>query len=480
MNLTCVILAAGLGKRMSSSLPKVIHPLCGKPMLSYPLDTISRLRPKSVIVVVGKHQGVIEKALPGVDVRFVVQQEPKGTGDALLTAVKAMTNRNNDILVLNGDMPLITISTLKIFLGLYRRNKDALSVLSFIAGNPASYGRILRDDSGKAVRIIEERDVTPQQRSVNEVNSGVYLMNKEATHLLNKLTLNRKKGEYYLTDLLEIAGKHNVKTGVYCIGQEEELMGVNTRQELMTAHAVMQQRILRGHMEKGVTFINASSAHIHHGVSIGPDTLIYPNVHLEGTTKIGTGCTIYPNVRIKNGSIGNRTTIKDSSLIEDSTVGHDAQIGPFAHVRPGSMIGPSAKIGNFVEIKKSIIGKGTKASHLSYLGDAVVGKNVNIGAGTITCNYDGKEKHKTEIMDEVFIGSDTQLVAPVRVGRGAFIGAGSTITHNVPSHSLALSRVRQKTIGRWALKRRSKTSSQQMVTDSNNQVHKKRNRKTEG
>ena len=463
MSLACVILAAGQGKRMHSPVPKVLHTLCGRPMLRHVLDAVDRLRPERKVVVVGKHADAIRAAIGDSEVSYALQQEPRGTGDALRRAVEVLGGFRGTILVLNGDAPLITTDTLRRFLNLSRRNRDALSVLSFLTEVPTSYGRIVRDPSGEALRIVEEKDAAPEQKAIREVNSGVYAMSPGITKLLARIKVNAAKGEYYLTDLFEIAVTQKVPVGVYRVGSEEELVGVNNRIELLGAERIMRDRIIGDLIRRGVNFVDPASVYIHSGVKIGAETLIYPNVHLEGNTRIGRGCTICPNVRITESTIGDRAAIKDATVIEHSTVKRGAQIGPFAHLRPGSSIGSQAKIGNFVEVKKSVIGDRTKASHLSYIGDALVGKDVNIGAGTITCNYDGRRKHATEIKDGVFIGSDSQLVAPVRIGKGAYVGAGSTITDDVPPLSLAIGRGKQKNIEGWVLKRRSTGSRQSAV-----------------
>lgn len=456
MSIACVILAAGLGKRMNSILPKVLHRVCGAPMLQYVVDAAEGLTPVKKILVVGQHHNEIKGAILGKGISYVTQKEPRGTGDALLSARGALGNFKGTVLVLNGDIPLISTDTLKRFISHSKKSKDLLSVLSFIAEDPSAYGRILRNGSGKAVKIIEHKDATQEQRKVREVNSGVYALSPDAMSLLKKIKLNKKKGEYYLTDILEIAARDGLKTGVHCADSEVELMGINTRQELLSAEWIMQTRIIDSHIRSGSRFVDPSSVHIHSGVRIGRDAVIYPNVYLEGSTRIGRGSIIFPNVRIADSVIGNNAVIKDSSVIEGSVVKHSAQVGPFAHLRPGSTIGPDARIGNFVEVKKSVVGRGTKASHLSYIGDATIGKDVNIGAGTITCNYDGNKKHKTVIRDGVFIGSDTQIVAPVRIGKGAYIGAGSTITKNVPPMSLSISRSKQKNIEGWAANKKLK------------------------
>lgn len=467
MDLTCVVLAAGQGKRMNSSVPKVIHGLCGKPMLLYVMETIEKLRPGKKVVVVGKHHDEIKEAVVMPGISCVIQEEQKGTGDALLKAAKAIGKTGNTLLVLNGDMPLITVNTLKKFLVFHRKNRHLLSVLSFVAGDPSAYGRIIRNASGEALRIIEDKDASPLHKAIKEVNSGVYAINPKCLNLLTRLKSNKKKGEYYLTDILDIAVREGLSAGVYCTrADNEELMGINNRHELLKAREIMRHRIIDDLISKGVSFVNPSSVNIHRDVRIGRDTIIYPNVSIEGETRIGRECTIYPNVRITDSIINNNAIIMDSSVIENSVVSRYAQVGPFAHIRPGSVIGPRVKIGNFVEVKKSSIGDRTKASHLSYIGDSVVGKDVNIGAGTITCNYDGKEKHKTVIEDGVFIGSDSQLVAPVCIGRGAYIGAGSTITKDVPSMSLATSRTKQHNIEGWALKRQSKVRSSESKVKS--------------
>jgi len=460
MNLSCVILAAGLGTRMKSALPKVLHRVSGIPMLQAVVDTAKKLSPKRTVIVTGKQRSLIETTIECKSAVYAIQEEAKGTGHALRCARPALRSFRGVILVLNGDTPLLGAHTLKRFLNLHRKNGNAISVLSFEAENPDDYGRIVRDGSGQVLSIVEEKDTDSTQKKVKEVNSGVYAIDHGALDVLDEIEANRKKGEYYLTDIIAAASLRGLRASAFCIGTEEECMGVNTREELYRASLVLRRRILGKWMERGVTILDAGSVFIHPGVSIGKETVIYPNVHLEGNTRIGKNSIIYPNVRIQNSRIGDGVIIKDSTLIEDSRIADRASVGPFARIRPGSKIGREARIGNFVEIKKASIGKASKASHLSYIGDAVVGMNVNIGAGTITCNYDGVDKHKTEIGDGVFIGSGTELVAPVRVGKGAYVGAGTTVTENVPAYSLAMSRMRQRNIEGWARKRKSKVKSQ--------------------
>jgi bifunctional UDP-N-acetylglucosamine pyrophosphorylase/glucosamine-1-phosphate N-acetyltransferase len=464
MKLAGVVLAAGVGKRMNSSLPKVLHRIRGVPMIQYVIDTLNDLGAVAIGVVVGKHGEEIRQSLKAPDaLSFVYQKEPKGTAHALLQAAPVLSGFRGTVIVLNGDTPLVTGETLRKFLLLHKRKKNKISILSFISNDPASYGRIIRDEAGNVTGIVEEKDASPSQRLIREVNSGVYAFEPDILGLLKKVRLNKAKGEHYLTDVVAVARKDGIKMNAFCIGVEEELMGVNTQLELEKAKKLMKDRILRKWREKGVIFIDEDFAFLSSRVTIGENTVIYPNVCLEGMTRIGRNCTICPNVRIMDSIVGDGAIIKDSTLIEGSVIKKGATVGPFAHVRPGSRVGEGARIGNFVELKKAVIGAGTKASHLSYLGDAKIGRDVNIGAGTITCNYDGYRKNVTRIGDHVFIGSDSQLIAPVAIGRGAYVGAGATITKDVPPKALALSRVEQKNIEGWATRRQLKVKKQRKL-----------------
>lgn len=462
MSLDCVILAAGLGTRMKSAIPKVLHTVCGVPMLKAVITVVKTLTPERILVVVGKQGELIKNTIGSREVSYVLQREPRGTGHAFRCARPALRNSKGVIAVMNGDTPLLNPDTIKKFLHYHRKDKNSISVLSFNARNPDHYGRIIRNASGQVVSIAEHRDADSRQKEINEVNSGVYAINHNVLDVVDRIRVNPAKGEYYLTDIIAAASSNNLRTSAYCIGTEEEFMGINTREELSRASALMKRKIIQAWISRGVTFLDAGSVYIHPDVSIGKETTIFPNVCLEGNTRIGKGTTIYPNVRVRDSEIGNGVIIKDSTVIEGSQVKDRASVGPFACLRPASEIGTEVRIGNFVEIKKSVIGKRTKAPHLSYIGDAIVGKDVNIGAGTITCNYDGRTKHTTTIEDGVFIGSDSQLVAPVRIGKGAYVGAGSTITRDVPSLSLATSRVRQMNTEGWAQKRQSKVKSEKL------------------
>ncbi|MCX8031022.1 MAG: bifunctional UDP-N-acetylglucosamine diphosphorylase/glucosamine-1-phosphate N-acetyltransferase GlmU [Thermodesulfovibrionales bacterium] len=446
MKLATVVLAAGQGTRMRSSLPKVLHKIFSKPIIQYVVRALNELAPKKIIVVINRHGQIIKDALKGFDdILYVTQQDQKGTADALKSAISSLDNFDGLILIVNGDTPLIEPKILRDFINLHLTNSEDLSVLSFNANGEHSYGRIIRSD-GKVIKIVENLDLGEEQKNIKEVNSGIYLMKPELLKLLDEIRISPLKDEYYLTDIINIAYTKGYKVNAHNIGNEEQFVGINSREDLSKAVSFVKNSVVKKWLKEGVTFLDTDSVYIDPDAEIGIDTIIYPNVYIEGTTKIGSNCVIYPNTRIIDSIIYDNVVIKDSSLIELSEIRENSLIGPFAHIRPQSKIGPSCKIGNFVEVKKSVLGKGVKASHLSYLGDAEIGNNVNIGAGTITCNYDGINKHKTIIEDDVFIGSDTQLVAPVRIGKNSYIGAGSTITKEVPSSALAISRTPQKNL----------------------------------
>ncbi len=450
--LAAVILAGGEGTRMRSQLPKVLHRLLGLPMIRYAVEAVMALAPEKTVVVVGSRTGkAIREALSGMGgLTFAVQRRPLGTGNALKTGLSALKGFRGDLIVLNGDTPLIRPETLKRLLSRHRRGQNVLTICSFSASEPGGYGRIIRDSSGKAVAIKEERDLAREEREIDEVNSGIYLINETVFPLAGKIRKNPVKGEYYITDLFEMVRGRGVRAVVQRLDGEDEFAGINTKDDLLRVQSMLRRRIVRDWVERDVFFIDEERVYVHPSVRIGPGTTIYPNVFIEGETLIGADCRIFPNVRIRDSRIGNNVVIKDSSVIEEAEIHDNVEAGPFARIRPGSILMESARIGNFVEINKSIIGAGTKAQHLSYIGDAEIGRDVNVGAGTITCNYDGVKKHRTVIEDGVFIGSDSQLVAPVRIGKSAYVGAGSTITRDVRPGALALTRPEQKEIRGWA------------------------------
>lgn len=457
MNLCAVILAAGHGKRMNSLRPKVLHEILGKPIIQHTIEAVKELKPKKLIIVVGNRAEEVKKQIKDKSISFVTQRKLLGTGNAFSETKRALKGmKDSTVVVLNGDSPLTTSKTLKGFLKKHKRNKNDLSLLSFIDKSQSGYGRVLRNKQGSVIGIVEDKHATTnEKREVKELNSGVYAVEPKIMSYLSKLKKHSPSGEYYLTDIVGITSKNGKKVEAYNC-PSEEVRGINTRAELHQALEILNKRNISRWMKRGVTFIDPSTSIVHPSVTIGKDTIIYSNVYLEGNTLIGKNCVIYPGVRICNSILEDRVSIKDNTLIENSKVRSGSTIGPFAHLRPHSNIGRNVKIGNFVEIKKSSIGDGTRASHQSYLGDAVVGKDVNIGAGTITCNYDGQKKHTTIIKSEVFIGSDSQIVAPVKIGRGAYIAAGTTVTRDVLAGALAISRVGQKNIKGWTIKRQLK------------------------
>jgi bifunctional UDP-N-acetylglucosamine pyrophosphorylase/glucosamine-1-phosphate N-acetyltransferase len=449
-----VILAAGLGTRMKSKLPKVLHKMFDTPIIDYLLQTAKSIKPDNIFVVLNPKLKAVIEYISNKNLDIVFQKEPRGTADALLSALPHI--KSDRLLILNGDTPLLRRETIQKLIDLFDKNNLAMGILSFYPQREHSYGRILRNPEGLVEKIVEKTDLSEEQKEISEANSGVYLLRRQTAELVREVKENKNKGEFYLTDLVEIAVKRGNRVEAYPLATEEELIGINTRAELSLAIRYLRDSIVREWMERGVTFYDPSTVWISPKVSIGEDTVIYPNVFLEGETKIGENCTIYQGVRLKNCIIEDNVEIKDCTVAENTHIMEGSKIGPFAHLRPETVVGRNCKIGNFVEVKKTTIGDGSKASHLSYLGDAQIGRNVNIGAGTITCNYDGQKKHKTIIEDNVFIGSDTQLVAPVKINRDAYVGAGSTITKEVPEGSLAISRTPQKNIEDWAKRRRRK------------------------
>jgi bifunctional UDP-N-acetylglucosamine pyrophosphorylase/glucosamine-1-phosphate N-acetyltransferase len=454
-SLAVVVLAGGLGTRMRSDLPKVLHPLLGRPMLRWVLEAVLPLKPSKTVVVTNPlTDRPIRQALEALKVEYALQRRPLGTANAFLAGYRKLTHHNGPVVVLNGDTPLIRAETLKRFVRRARQGKLALSVLSFEASEPKGYGRIIRDQKGRALGIKEEKDLADSERAIREVNSGVYYITPQAAALVSKIKKNPLKGEYYLTDLLGIAVKRGLPVEVLEMGTEEEFLGINTKEELLRAQRLLRKRIVMELVYNDVVVVDEERVYVGPEVRVGPGTVLFPDVYLEGSTTIGANCTVYPNVRIVDTVIDEEVEVRENSVLEGALVQRGAVIGPFARLRPGTVIKAGAKIGNFVEVKNSTVGEGTKALHLSYLGDATIGRGVNIGAGTITCNYDGIKKHRTIIEDGAFVGSDTQLVAPVKVSRGAYIGAGTTVTKDVPPESLAITRTPQKNIQGWVKRRK--------------------------
>jgi bifunctional UDP-N-acetylglucosamine pyrophosphorylase/glucosamine-1-phosphate N-acetyltransferase len=439
---------------MKSELVKVLHPIAGLPMLFYPIElSLNGINSEKTIVVVGHQADKIKERFKGVQIQFALQEDQLGTGHAVLQAIPFFQSFGGTVLILCGDVPLVKIATLRSFIDTYQENESTLSVLTAVVENPFGYGRVLRNPGGWLEKIVEEKDASEEERRVREINTGIYCV--KAPFLmegLREIGTENVQGEYYLTDLVEIARRKGLRCSAHIVPDPVEVMGINTRIDLAFANEVLGQEKLKELMLFGVTIVDPKTTYVDRMIEVGKDTIVYPNCHLQGMTKIGERCLLEPNTKISDSILGNDVTIRSNSVITESKIEEGAIIGPFAHLRPLSEIKKKAKIGNFVEVKKSIIGKGTKANHLAYIGDSFLGESVNIGAGTIFCNYDGFEKHQTIVGDRVFVGSNVELVAPVKVGSGSSIGAGTTVTKDVPEGALAISRVKQRNIKGWSEK----------------------------
>ncbi len=442
---TAVVLAAGEGTRMKSSLPKVLHPLCGKPLLLVLLDALREFKAERVLLVVG-HQAEQVREAVGPGVEAVLQEERLGTGHAVMAAGPSLGPGDENLLVLAGDIPLITPATLKAFYEQFSRSGAGASVLTMQLENPAGYGRVVRGPGGQVARIVEERDASAAERLITEVNSSIYLFKRpELFDCLERVGNDNRKREYYLTDVIELMLERGGQVTALQADEASEAMGINTRAQLAEAERIMRERINAGWMEKGVTVVDPRQTYIDLGVSIGQETVIHPFTFLTGATRVGRECSVGPFTRIADSTLGDRVTVTES-VVRESSVEEGAAVGPYASLRPGTRISAGAKAGTFVEIKNSVVGRESKVPHLSYMGDAVIGEEVNVGAGSITCNYDGRQKHATVIEDGAFIGSDTMLIAPVRIGRGAVTGAGSAISKDVPPAALGVERSQQRNV----------------------------------
>lgn len=452
-----ILLAAGLGKRMRSSLPKVLHCLGGKPILSYGLRTVRSLDPAKIVVVVGYRAEEVKKSLGDDPIVWIHQEEQLGSGHAVLCTQRELEEYPGDLLILSGDVPFITAETLTRLMDHHRGEGATVTLLTASVDEPRGYGRIRRNEKGEVIGIVEDADATEEQKKIREINAGIYAVSPRFLFsALRGSTQSNRQGEYYLTDIAAMAC---LKKEIVQTVQSEnpmEILGINTREELATMERFLREGINRKWMEAGVTLLDPQSTYIDEEVKIGKDTVIGPNTHLKGRTVIGERCLIEGSAYLTDIRLGDGARLKFSVVLSQCEVGEAAEVGPFAHLRPGAVLKRNVHIGSFVEVKNSIIDEGTKANHLSYIGDAVLGKESNIGAGTITCNYDGFEKHRTIIGDRVQVGSNTQLVAPVTIGDDAYIGAGSTITEDVPPKALAVSRVPQKHIEGWVDRFRAK------------------------
>lgn len=450
-NFGILILAAGLGTRMKSDTPKVLHNLCGRPMISYLLQSIFALKPAGIGIVVGHKAEMVEQTVNGnlknrgikTPVTFIKQALLTGSGQALMSA-KNFVKKYSDIIILCGDTPFTQTKTLKNLLDKYHKSRAKAVIVTFETENPFGYGRIIKDNRGFLNKIIEQSHTDGKTEKIKEVNSGTYVFEtKTLLSVIGKLKQRGPKKEFYLTDVMELINKKHGKMLVHKISDSFEGLGINSRVHLARAEKILQSRINLKHMQNGVTMINPETAFISPDAEIGKDAIIYPNAFIEGKTQIRENVTIETGCVIKNSQISNGCLIKAGSYIEESKILPQCTIGPYAHIRPGCEMGPGVKFGNFCEAKNSKIAESSKAPHLTYIGDSIVGKKVNIGAGTITCNYDGAKKHKTVIEDGVFVGSNVNFIAPVKAGRNSKIGAGSTITNNIPPDTLAIARSRQ-------------------------------------
>ncbi len=446
-DLNIIILAAGQGTRMKSALPKVLHKIAHKTLLGHVLDVAQQLTAHSIHVVYGHGGEQVKNALAHYNINWVLQGEQLGTGHAVDQAAPSIAD-DQTVLILYGDVPLIQKTTLMDLIN--AASSNALGLLTAHLDDPTGYGRIIRNASGDVIKIVEQKDASDDERKVTEINTGMLALNStQLKNWLKKLENNNAQGEYYLTDIIGIAAKEGVAINTVHPAALKEIEGVNNKQQLAELERAYQMDQAKKLMEQGVTFRDPARFDLRGELEVGKDVTIDVNVIIEGKVKIGDNVSIASNNVIRDSSIGNNVSIEPNCIIESSIIGDQCVIGPFARVRPGTQLAKAAKIGNFVEIKKSTIGEGSKVNHLSYIGDTTMGKDVNIGAGTITCNYDGANKHQTVIGDNAFIGSDTQLVAPVEIGEGATIGAGSTISHDAPKGELTLSRAPQKTRQGW-------------------------------
>ena len=450
---TSVILAAGMGTRMKSKMPKVLHKVCGKPLSKWVIDASEAAGADKVCAVVG-HKAETVKEVLGDVCEFALQAEQKGTGHAVMQAIDVIKNSKGEVVILNGDTPLITAETINKAIEYHKNNGNQATVITAILDDATGYGRIVRDNDGSVLKIVEQKDASEEEKKINEVNSGMYVFDAQSlVYALDKITPNNAQGEYYLTDTLEILLSAGKKIGGYAISDNDEIRGINDRVQLNEAENIMQKRINEYHMRNGVTMRNPESVYIEDGVEIGNDTEICQNVTIKSGTKIGSDCVI------GSGSMLNRAVIHDgvdvlSSVILESEVDEGTHVGPFAYIRPNCHVGKEVKVGDFVELKNSNIDDGTKISHLTYIGDSDVGKRVNFGCGTVTCNYDGKKKYRTTIGDDCFVGCNTNFVSPINVGDGVYIAAGSTITEDIPENSLSIARARQVNKEGWKDKRK--------------------------
>jgi len=435
---------------MKSSLPKVLHQLAGKPLVEYVLRTAEAISPSTVTLIVGHGAETVRASMGNrPNLGFVVQEPQLGTAHALQQAEARLAGRQGTVVLLSGDVPLLTGGTLRRLIETHKGARAAATVVTAIVERPYGYGRVVRT-KGRIARIVEERDASPEVRQIREINGGIYAFDLGPLFdALRGIASQNAQGEYYLTDLIAIYRRRKLPVETLVVDNPAEIRGINSRTELAEVSRIVRQTKNEELMAAGVTIIDPATTYIDSDVEVGADTVIHPGVSIEGQSRIGAACEIQSHVRIVGSEIAERTVIHNFCLIIGSRIAEGASVGPFAHLRPETVVGEGAKIGNFVELKKTTLGPGSKANHLAYLGDATIGARVNVGAGTITCNYDGTHKHPTVIEDGAFIGSDSQLIAPVRIGKGAYVAAGSSITEDVPAGALGIARGRQTNIDGW-------------------------------
>jgi len=455
MDTHVVILAAGKGTRMRSARPKILHRLGGHPLIEHVLRAAEALAPHSTILVVGHGADEVRRALAGrPGLQYAVQEPQLGTAHALLQAEPLLAGATGTLVLLSGDVPRLTPRTLTRLIAHHDDTRAAATVLTAVVDDPHGYGRIVRHD-GQLARIVEERDASPAERAIREINGGVYAFSLASVFdAIRSIDAGNAQGEYYLPDIVTVLRRRGLRVETVTVADAGEIRGINSRSELAEVGRLVTLKKNDALMAAGVTIDDPATAYIDEDVAVGADTVIHPCVMLEGRTRIGARCEIHAGSRIVNSTIADDVTINNHCVIIDATVAAGAVIGPFAHLRADAAVGEQARVGNFVELKKTTLGAGSKAMHHAYLGDAVIGERVNVGAGTITCNYDGVRKHRTVIEDEAFIGSDSQLVAPVTIGKGAYVGSGATVRENVPPGALAVSAGRQRNIEDWVKKRK--------------------------
>lgn len=469
-NLAAIVLAAGKGTRMKSELIKVMHPLAGAPMIRWPIDAAREAGVTKFALVIGHQAEALRAELSDPDLSFAVQEEQLGTGHAVACAASSLAGFKGTILILCGDVPLIRPATIRAMHEAHRASGAVLTVMTARVAEPYGYGRVIKGANGRVLRIVEEKDASPEERDCREINAGIYCVAAEFLfEAVANLSNDNAQGEYYLTEIIATANARGLPCAAFTVDDPREIMGVNDRAQLAEAARIARERINNRLMLDGVTIVDPAATYIERGVVVGADTTIHPGVHIGTGSRLGAGCIIETGAVIKGSSLGDRCVvepraiirtsrlgsglvIKAGSVMEDAVLHDGVAVGPMAHLRPGTELLEHVKIGNFVETKKIVMGAGSKASHLTYLGDATIGSNVNVGCGTITCNYDGRQKHRTVIGDDVFVGSDVQFVAPVTIGRNALIAAGTTVTKDVPPDSLAIARVPQVNKDGWQLK----------------------------